>query len=249
MFPLRKANSKSVIDKLWTVFCRWGVPRTIVSDNGTQFTSKEYQSWCSMIGLKMFYISAYHPQANMTERYIQTLKKMIVTTSDKIKDWDLHVGELCFALRTAVNDSTGFSPMYILTGQEPRTPFDNLFDIEIPNNKHCKDISNRMASIHNIVLDEITKSQELYMKHYNQKSKFRTYKLGDLVLVKTHFLSDASKGFSVKLASKRDGPYRVIRVVSASVFDVEHVESGQKIYECHVNEMSSYHSRNVPSTQ
>jgi len=81
----------------------------------------------------------------------------ILETSDKIKDWDLHIGKMCFALRTAVNNSTGFSPMYILTGQEPQTPFDNLLDIEIPDNKHCKDISNRMASIHNIVLDEITR--------------------------------------------------------------------------------------------
>jgi len=106
--------------------------------------------------------------------------------------------------------------MYILTGHEPRTPFDIQLDIEILN-KHCKDISNRMASIYNTVLDEITnKSQELYMTHY--KSKFRTHILGDLVLVKTHFLSDASKGFSVELASKREGPNRVIRVVSASDF-------------------------------
>jgi len=115
-----------------------------------------------MLGLETFYISAYHPQANMTDRYIQTLKRVIITTSDQMRDWDIHVSELCFALRTAVNDSTGFSPMYTLTGQEPRTPFDNLLQIEVPNNKHCKDISNRNSSIHNFVFDEITKSQDLH---------------------------------------------------------------------------------------
>ena len=83
------------------------------------------------------------------------------------------------------------------------------------------------------------------MKHHNQKSKFRSYRVGDVVLVKTHFLSDASKGFSVKLANKRDGPYRVVRVISSSVIDLEHVENGQKILKCHLNEVSPYFSRNV----
>ena len=50
----------------------------------------------------MFHISAYHPQANMTEKHIQTLKKMIVTNSDRIKDWDLHAGEFFSAFRTAL---------------------------------------------------------------------------------------------------------------------------------------------------
>ena len=48
---------------------RWGLPKTIVSDNGRQFTSTDYQNWCQMFGIHPFYISAYHAQANMTERY------------------------------------------------------------------------------------------------------------------------------------------------------------------------------------
>jgi len=47
MFLLRKATSGTVIQKLWTLCCRWGFPKVLISDNGTQFTSKEYTSWCT----------------------------------------------------------------------------------------------------------------------------------------------------------------------------------------------------------
>ena len=240
---LRKTNAGTIIEKLWSLFCRWGLPKTIISDNATQFSGKEYRGWCDMLNINPFFISAYHAQANMTERYNQTIKKMIITTSEKIKHWDLHLNEIAFALRTAVSDSTGFTPAFVMTGREYRTPFDNLVGLKLPNNKVTGEtIMARMNSVYNIIREEILNSQDVYLKYYNRNTKQKCFKIGDLVLCKTHFLSDASKGFTAKLAPKRDGPYRVIEIVTPNVYDIEHIDTHQKIMKAHANELSPFFS-------
>ncbi|ODM87732.1 Retrovirus-related Pol polyprotein from transposon 17.6 [Orchesella cincta] len=209
MYPLRVAKTETIIDKLWQTFCRWGLPRSILSDNGTQFTSRAYGDWCKSLGISPFYISAYHPQANMTERYNATIKSMIVAVITRCKDWDKYIQELAFALRTSVSDSTGFTPAYINLGRELATPFENLMQMEISSFKDTKSLHKRLQIVHAVVREEIENSQGKYLKYYNAKAKPRCYKIGDLVWLKTHFLSDASRGITASLCKKREGPYKV----------------------------------------
>jgi transposase InsO family protein len=163
MFPLRVATSEKVVEKLWEVSCRWGLSRVIFSDNGTQFTSKYYTQWCDKNGIVNFHISAYHAQANITERYNETIKSMIVTTINECRDWDKHITELAFLLRTSCNDSTKFTPAYLNTGRELRTPFDNLVNINLSTIQPLKEMAKKMIFIHNIAHDNIFKSQQTYL--------------------------------------------------------------------------------------
>jgi len=118
IFPLRSPTSAKVIDCLWEVCCRWGLFHTIVSDNGSQFISSLYLNWCENLGIKTFHISAYHAQANMCERYNQTIKNMIIAFIIKCRDWDKNLHEIAFAIRTAVSDTSEFSTAYLCTGRE-----------------------------------------------------------------------------------------------------------------------------------
>jgi transposase InsO family protein len=237
LFPLRKAKTEAVTDMLWQVCCRWGVPKVILSDNGTQFTSGHYSDWCRAPGIKPFYISAYHPQANLTERYNQTIKTMIVSTIEKCKHWDRHLPELAFALRTAQNDSTQFSPDYLNTGRIFRTPFDTQIDISLPSSKDVQDIGKRINMIQSIARDNIQQSKEVYLANYNKKAKERLISVGDKVLLKSHFLSDSSKGFSSKLAPRREGPFLVTKKISENIFELQSIESGQVVRKVHINEL------------
>jgi hypothetical protein len=94
MFALRTATAEKIVECLRQVCFRWGFPRTILSDNGSQFGSKHYLGWCQANCIHVFQIAVYHPQANMTERYNETIKQMIVTAISKCKDWDKYLGEL-----------------------------------------------------------------------------------------------------------------------------------------------------------
>ena len=46
------------------IVCRFGIPRTIISNNGRQFDSNRFRSFCSNLGIKNKYSSPRHPQAN-----------------------------------------------------------------------------------------------------------------------------------------------------------------------------------------
>ena len=60
------------------IVCRFGIPKTIISDNGRQFDSQMFRSFCSGLGIKNKYSSPGHPQANgQTEVTNRTLLRII----------------------------------------------------------------------------------------------------------------------------------------------------------------------------
>jgi hypothetical protein len=121
---------------------------------------------------------------------------MIIATIERCKDWDLHIPELSFALATACNDSTKFSPAYLNTGREFRTPFDNAMGFHLSSCKLVRDMGKRIKVFHSIARDNNLVSSQTSLSYYNQKVKDRKIREGDKVLLKSHFLSDASKVFS-----------------------------------------------------
>ena len=60
--PVKTPESGPVIDFISGVVHRYGVPHSIITDNGTNFTADEVKLWCS--GIKLDYDSVYHPQTN-----------------------------------------------------------------------------------------------------------------------------------------------------------------------------------------
>lgn len=60
-----KTDEATVQKFLWkNICCRYGVPRILISDNITQFTSQCIQDWCESMGIRQRFVSVAHPQAN-----------------------------------------------------------------------------------------------------------------------------------------------------------------------------------------
>ena len=62
--PFKMAESGPMIDFISGVVHRYGVPHSIITDNGSNFTADEVKTWCSDMGIKLDYASVYHPQTN-----------------------------------------------------------------------------------------------------------------------------------------------------------------------------------------
>jgi transposase InsO family protein len=55
-------------------YCVYGAPVIILTDNGTQFVSKFFQTVCRLLGVKQVFTTAYHPQTNgKCERFNRTI--------------------------------------------------------------------------------------------------------------------------------------------------------------------------------
>jgi transposase InsO family protein len=113
-----------------TVFRSQGMPRTLVADNGPQFTSEFWTEFFSLLQTDIRLTSSYHPQSNgQTEPFNQTLIEALLSFVNARHDnWDQFLVHFEFAYNSTLNDSTGFSPFILQFVQAPRAPWDSVLE-------------------------------------------------------------------------------------------------------------------------
>ena len=122
--PLRNIKTKTIVKALVKFFTFVGLPRSVQSDQGSNFMSGISQQVMHELGIKQYKSLAYHPESQgALERFHQTLKNMIRSYCfDTEKDWDEGIQLLLFAVRESVQESLGFSPFELVFGHTVRGP-------------------------------------------------------------------------------------------------------------------------------
>ena len=108
-----------VINELQTLFSKFGLPETIVTDNGTGFTSQKLKSFLKDHGVKHITSSPYHPVSNGLAVQIvkRGLKKVTVGNMSSC------IAQVLFTYRITHN-TTGVSLAELLLGRKLRTKLD-----------------------------------------------------------------------------------------------------------------------------
>jgi transposase InsO family protein len=104
--------------------CLHGIPKKIISDRGTQFTSHFWQQLHEALGTHLKFSSAYHPQIDgQTERTNQILEDMLraCALQDKL-GWDKRLPYAEFSYNNNYQASLKMSPFEALYGRNCRTP-------------------------------------------------------------------------------------------------------------------------------
>lgn len=100
---------------------RYGTPRRVISDNGTQFVSEVMQYVAQMLGFTQNLTPLYHPEANPVERRNRDLKtQLAILTEGNHRNWNQHLPSIWFSINSAKNDATGFSAAQLCFGRELR---------------------------------------------------------------------------------------------------------------------------------
>ena len=117
---LSTAATVNVLDEL---FAAYGVSVTIVSDNGTCFTSAEFKDYLSIVGVKYHKRTApYHTSSNgQMERFVQTVKNALKNLGTTKRTLQENLNEFLRQYRKAPHSTTGQSPSQLFLGRTIRT--------------------------------------------------------------------------------------------------------------------------------
>jgi transposase InsO family protein len=124
------------------IYKQHGMPSSILTDRGTQFTSKFFVQCCNLLGVKQLMSTAYHPQTDggteiVNRTFEEALRRFIGPDQD---DWDDLLPLMEFAINNAKHASTQFTPFYLNYGYHPLTPV----SLQLP--WHGKDQRGRSVS-------------------------------------------------------------------------------------------------------
>ncbi|KAE8958546.1 hypothetical protein PR001_g31017, partial [Phytophthora rubi] len=163
-----------------------GVPKTIVSDRDTKFTSKLWQSIVSTLGTKHNLSSAFRPQTDgqteRTNRFIGDYLRGVVNPAQN--DWDeyLHLAEIAYNRR--VHSTIGMSPFEADLGYVPYMPDDVASDPEFTKlEKAAQEFLLRQETLLKVAQDCMSEAQER-MKYYYDKNRLgQNFEVNDMVLL------------------------------------------------------------------
>lgn len=154
---VRDVTSDAVITFLTSIFCREGFPTCLVTDNGPQFKSQQFETFLSERGIQHLCSSYYYPQANgQVERFNRVLKEYIQLAKLEQRPLKKAITEYLGTYRFSPQATTGSSPAMLLHKRQPRTAVD-ITDLPLP--------STFQSFSDNTIRTRVFHKQE-YMKNY-----------------------------------------------------------------------------------
>ena len=150
---MSSTTSQDTIKILFSLFARHGLPHKLVSDNGPQFTSNEFQLFLNSCGILHIKTAPYHPATNgEAERFVSTFKNFVKkfdnNSSLSLSQLDKAILNFLLTYRCTPHSITELTPSYLMFGRQIRSSLELLrpvqSKVELKNvsrqDKHCKTV-------------------------------------------------------------------------------------------------------------
>lgn len=238
----------TVAEALVDTFSRVGIPKEILSDQGSQFVSDVMKEVSRLLSIKQLVTTPYHPMCNgLVERFNGTIKTMLKRVCcEKPKEWDRYLSAVLFAYREIRQESLGYSPFELLYGRSVRGPMAILKELwtkeqlepEVKTTyQYVIDLQTRLQETCKLAAEELRKAQEKQTKQFNKKAVYRLFTAGSKVLI----LRPTDHN---KLLMQWKGPYEVIEHVRDHNYRIN-VKGRARLY--HANMLKQFIERKSSS--
>ena len=243
---IRDVDTKKFIWK--NIVTRFGVPRTLISDNGLQFDSKAFRRYCSKLGITNRYSTPTYPQGNgQAEAVNKVIVNGLKTRLDDAKGrWVEELPYVLWTYRTTPRRSTGETPFSMTYGAEAIIPLETNFPT-LKTSTFSPDVNNGLLEKSLDLIEERRERamvQLAYYQHklkqgYDTKVKPRPLTPGDLVLRK--ILGIARNPAWGKLRPNWEGTYRITSVAGIGAYFLEDLDEKAVPRPWNVNNLRRYY--------
>ncbi|XP_020084900.1 uncharacterized protein LOC109707778 [Ananas comosus] len=230
--PLREVKADDIVKFFReNILYRFGVPRRIISDNGTAFRSFKVNRFATQHKIDWRYSSIYNARANgLAEAFNKTLTKLLKKIIGKNqKEWHMRIIEALWAYRTTYRTPTQATPYSLVFGVEAVLPLEvELPSLRIAVQHELTNEENALLRLDELdALDEtrLTAQQnlELYQaqmaRAYNKLTRYRTFSVGELVLVLRRPII-INKHTGKKFDPNWEGPYVVEKAYEGGAYQL-----------------------------
>ena len=236
--PLKRVDAESVAEGLTEVISHTGIPRELLTDQGSVFTGTLAKQVCELLSIKKLQTTAYHPQSNgILERWHGSLKGMLRKLSGVGREWDRLLKFCLMCYRGTPHTATGFSPFELVHGYSMRGPLEAIKESWLQGELSfastvlwVNDLRETLTRLYEQAGKNEGEYKRTSKKYYDKKAKNRTFQKGDMVLLHTPSLTG-------KLNSIWDGPYEVKGALSSTLYKIAVPHKRSRSQNVHINRL------------
>jgi hypothetical protein len=204
------------------IVCLHGVSKKIVSDRGTQFTSKFWERLHETLDTLLRFSSTYHPQTDgQTERVNQTLEDMLRACSLQYgRSWDKSLPYARFSYNNSYQESLKMAPFEMLYGRRCQTP---LFWNETGEWKVFEpNILQEAKKQVRMVRENLRVAQSRQKSYTDHRRRELSFEVGDFVYLKVSHMRGLCH-FKVrgKLTLRFIGPFKILEKRGEVAYQLE----------------------------
>jgi len=188
-FPIKAIDATTVAKTFVEKFvCYFGIPNTVLSDQGSNFLSDIFKKMCKRLGIKKLQTTAYSPMSNgALERSHKTLKEFLRNFSDmKKNNWCEFICFAMYTYNTTPHTSHKFTPYELVFGIQPTIP-SQLSKLNNNGYNYCNyvdDLRTRMQDARQIARKHLIEAKKKAKITYDKHVNVISIKVADKVLMK-----------------------------------------------------------------
>jgi len=218
-----------------------GMPKTIVSDRDKIFTSTVWKELFRLLGTRLLFSSAYHPQTDgQTERVNQCLEMYLrCVVYDTPTKWKSMLSQAEFWYNSSFHSSLGCSPFHALYGYDPdfgAGPMSQGSSTTV--NEMVQEIKNQNTWLK----EHLARAQNKMKQAADRSRKDQVFQVGEQVLLKLQPYAQSSlvNRPCPKLAFKYFGPFQVEARIGRAAYRLDLPEHSQLHPVFHVSQLKPF---------
>lgn len=221
--PTRSTGTQEVCEQLQNLFNTFGIPKELVSDRGTAFTSNDFTRWVDAQKIKHRKVAVAAPWANgLAERANRFLKTSLAKLVKDPNEWKSYASTVQYVVNNTMHKAIKATPSKLLLGYEQRqhtdmpltTLINQLGKIEI-------DLEKERQLARDIAIQATEKIRNYNKIYYDKRHKSpTTYNIGDFVVIRDLQLKP---GQHKKFKANYKGPYVITKVLNNHRYVVQDV--------------------------